>query len=111
LSALLSAMIAAQEGHQECQSFVLAQGAEVNRVGNVSPVIVEYVTAMHLLCIILLGGRQCVGGYVVISCLFNQDGSTALMIATQGGHQQCLLILLAHGADVDKSDRVRVVSC
>ncbi len=37
---------------------------------------------------------------------FNQDGSTALMIAAERGHHECLPILLAHGAEVEKARAV-----
>ena len=40
-------------------------------------------------------------------CFFiNQDGYTALMSAACAGQHECLSILLAHGADVDKANAV-----
>ncbi len=36
------------------------------------------------------------------------NGSTALMCAALEGHHECLSILLAHGAEVDKADAVSV---
>ena len=42
-------------------------------------------------------------------CL-RQGGHTALMIAAEAGHHECLSILLAHGAEVDKIDEARAVS-
>ena len=42
--------------------------------------------------------------------MFDQDGFTALMIAARYGHHECLSILLAHGAEVDKVARVSAVS-
>ena len=47
---------------------------------------------------------------VITISVFDQDGNTALMIAAQGGHHECLSILLAHGADVNKAGRVSAVS-
>ena len=37
-----------------------------------------------------------------------QNGLTALMIAALKGHHECLSILLAHGAEVDKARGVSV---
>ena len=53
---------------------------------------------------------------VVLDCYFfyryrlcmDQDGSTALMDAAGRGRHECLLILLAHGAKVNKADEVSV---
>ena len=45
-----------------------------------------------------------------LNCLcIDQNGLTALMIAGLRGHHECLCILLAHGAEVDKSSEVRAV--
>jgi hypothetical protein len=44
-----------------------------------------------------------------VSIHFDQGSRTALMSAAGGGHHECLLILLAHGAEVDKVDKVSVV--
>ena len=41
--------------------------------------------------------------------MFDQDGFTALMIAARNGNHECLSILLAHGAEVDKAARVSAV--
>ena len=38
----------------------------------------------------------------------DQDGCTALMKAAGRGHHECLSILLAHGATVNKVDEVSV---
>ena len=45
-------------------------------------------------------------------CLFfyNQDGWTALMIAASAGQLECLSILLARGAEVNKAYEVSVPS-
>ena len=42
---------------------------------------------------------------MVISIDMYQDGVTALMLAAQEGHHECLSILLAHGAEVDKVEQ------
>ena len=34
---------------------------------------------------------------------FDQRGSTALMIAASFGHEECLSVLIAHGADANKA--------
>ena len=46
---------------------------------------------------------------VITISVFDQDGNTALMIAAQEGHHECLSILLTHGAKVDKADEVGAV--
>ncbi len=45
---------------------------------------------------------------MVVVCVY-QDGTTALMIAAQEGHCECLSILLPHGAEVDKTNAVSAV--
>ena len=59
-------------------------------------------------------------GYGFISCssglLFydqyclciDQNGLTALIIAAQKGHHECLSILLAHGAEVNKAEALSI---
>ena len=45
--------------------------------------------------------------YWDLYCLYiRQDGCTAVMIATVKGQHECLSILLAHGAEVDKAIKV-----
>ena len=41
---------------------------------------------------------------------FDQGGKTALMIAAYYGYHECLSVLLAHGAAVDKANEVSVVA-
>ena len=44
-----------------------------------------------------------------MTCLcIDQNGHTALILAAQWGHQECMSILLAHGAEVDKARAVSV---
>ena len=44
-----------------------------------------------------------------LTCLcIVQNGFTALMFTANQGHQECLLILLAHGAEVDTATGVSV---
>ena len=43
-------------------------------------------------------------------CLHNEQDGAALLVAAEKGHHECLSILLAHGAEVDKADRVSAVS-
>ncbi len=38
----------------------------------------------------------------------DQNGLTALLLAAGRGHRECLSILLAHGAEVDKAEEVSV---
>ena len=40
----------------------------------------------------------------------DQDGFRSLMIVAANGHHECLSILLAHGAEVDKTTAVSAVS-
>ena len=42
--------------------------------------------------------------------MFDQNGYTALVIAALNGNHECLSILLEHGAEVDKANRVSAVS-
>ena len=42
--------------------------------------------------------------------LTDQDGRTALMDASMKGQSECLSILLAHGAEVDKANSVGLPS-
>ena len=45
------------------------------------------------------------------NCLcIDQDGSTALTLGAHEGHHECLPILLAHSAEVDRADDVSLVS-
>ena len=39
-------------------------------------------------------------------CIY-QNGSTALTLAAENGHRECLSILLAHGAEVNKARETR----
>ena len=39
----------------------------------------------------------------------DQDGCSALLLATEQGHHECLSTLLEHGAVVDKAARVSAV--
>ena len=48
----------------------------------------------------------CFSIYVV--CI-DQDGRTALILAANKGHHECLSLLLARGAEVDKSVGVSIV--
>ena len=45
-----------------------------------------------------------------LSVFIEQDGYSALIIAGANGHHECLSILLTHGAEVDKANRVSAVS-
>ena len=39
----------------------------------------------------------------------NQGNCTALMLAAEGDHNECIKILLSHGADVNMADNVSVL--
>ena len=43
----------------------------------------------------------------IVSIHFDQGSRTALKSAAGRGHHECLLILLAHGAEVNKAVKVR----
>ena len=47
---------------------------------------------------------------VVTSIDLYQDGATALIIAAEKGHHECLSILLAHGADINRTTGVSLLS-
>ena len=89
-------MIVAQKGRHECLSVLLAHGADVNMAGEVSTVGIRVEK--------LSPAVRCTHCFFV-----DKDGFTALMIAAQEGHQECISILLAHGADVKMADRVSAV--
>ncbi len=42
----------------------------------------------------------------LITMLYEQDGNTALMIATRKGHDKCVSILVANGADLNMATKV-----
>ena len=44
---------------------------------------------------------------VIIPVLSPQDGQTALMLASDGGHNDVVQLLLSSGAQVDLQDEVR----
>ncbi len=45
-----------------------------------------------------------------IVTVLDQDGLTALMVAAGEGKRECLSVLLAHGPDVNKADKVSAVN-
>ena len=98
-------MIAAQKGHHECLSILLAHGAEVDKATGVS---VRGVCSIAYLwevaCIVLKG---CVVTFLSL-CRQLQSGLTALMMAALEGHHEYLPILLAHGAEANKARTVSV---
>ena len=67
---------------------------------------------MHLLCMdsasIGWGARWMCGDQYCL--MFDQNGCSAFLIAAEEGHHECLSILLEHGAEVDKANRVSAVS-
>ena len=100
-------MMAAQEGHHECLSILLAHGAEVDKA--------DAVSVRGVCSIAYLWDVACIG--VVVEgmrynlhclCCHLQDGHTAVVMAAHKGHHECLSILLAHGAEVDKTNPVSV---
>ena len=116
---------AASEGHHKCLSILLAHGAAVDETTEVSAVtvIIICMNFAHsykgsVLPLSLRQERQFNNGCLLISfylmdcnphdLFIDQDGFTALMIAVQEGHHECLSILLAHGADVNKATAVSV---
>ena len=101
-------MMAAKEGHLQCLSILLAHGAEVDKADSVS--VGEVCSIAYLLGVACIGvaaeGMHC---NLCCLCCQLQSGCTALMIAAEGGHLQCLSILLAHDAAVDKANDVSVI--
>ena len=59
-------------------------------------------TVLHAFCFV----PNIVNTYVYRVCYYNQDGATALMAATQGGHLPIVKYLVEKGADVNKEDKV-----
>jgi hypothetical protein len=51
--------------------------------------------------------KGCVVTFLCLCCQL-KDGITALMMAAREGHHECLSILLAHGAEVNKAAAVSV---
>ena len=47
--------------------------------------------------------------YMVFTDVFTQDGGTALMNASKGGHTGAMELLLAKNADVNAKDEVRMI--
>ena len=47
--------------------------------------------------------------YMVFTDVFTQDGGTALMKASGGGHTDAMELLLAKNAYVNAKDRVRMI--
>ena len=80
---------AAEKGHHECLSILLAHGAKVDKLKEVSEVSFNGDMKHYHIGFAGIGWFQ---------------GYRALTSAAGGGHRECLLILLAHGAEADKAD-------
>ena len=109
-------MTAAKEGHHDCLSILLAHGAKVNIAREVSVVairlecmrmnMIRFISVVHYCGLLWAGfGHKCFDYHA--SCI-DQGDSTALMLAAENGHHECLSILLAHGAFVDLPNNVSV---
>ena len=86
-------------GCHECLSILLAHGAEMDKHVLVSVVMWSVLNFTNLL----------IGFSNHLSVYIKQDGYSALMIAAAKGHHECLSILLAHGAEVDRPNEASVV--
>ena len=93
--------------HQDCMIVLLAFGAEVDRLSEV------WVVDNIIYTAFFLPGRHGWNSYCRLSqphLCGDQDEVTALMPAAQFGYPECICILLAHGANVDRFGKVRI-SC
>ena len=58
-------------------------------------------------CILLYSGL--LRSFIYVVCIA-QNGCIPLILAAQKGHHECVSILLAHGAEVDKAGGVSALS-
>ena len=90
-------MYATSKGHKKCVKALLLGGADVNIPDNVSST--KAVRCLLLMLLILALVYDYI--YRII-----QDGKTALMVASLGGHNECVEALLKRGAQVKITDNV-----
>jgi ankyrin repeat protein len=83
--------MAAYNGHYECISTLIAEGANVN-------------IAMEVNYDVTVGMYEY--NFGLFYHLDEQDGETALMMATRKRHDECVSILIANGADINMAMEV-----
>ena len=89
-------LLAAQNGHQQCISALLEEGADVdaaNEQGETA--LIRAAKQGHEVCVVELISA----GADVDSA--DEDGWTPLMRAAQHGHEKCVAVLIGAGSDVD----------
>ena len=103
-------ILAAKKGLHECVSILVSNGADVNAACRVRMV-------LRLTCLAFQSGYTVVHELstsliTMFDCLVldarEQKGWTALMVAAGRAHKECIRILVANGADVNMSMRVRI---
>ena len=85
-------MMAANRGYHQCVSSLVANGADVNMVMEVS----------RCYWLVFLHAALIVHSY--------QRGLTILMMAVKQGHHECVSILAANGANVNKTVRHQLIA-
>ena len=85
-------------GHANCARTLLDKGADVNRFGANTPLMIAASNGFYKCLNILLQHRLDTINEQ------NKEGNTALMLACGNGHSRCLQLLIQAGGDVNKAD-------
>jgi ankyrin repeat protein len=105
---ITAACISAQQGHAECLSLLILNGADASKAGNsgTAPIHSACQNASYACVEILLDAN----GVDVNLPMANKFGCTPAIVASQNGHVKILALLLARGGGLDLADNYGITA-
>lgn len=96
----------AQEGHADCAKLLLAHGAKVNQLVNVSVGAEQQLPSSTSINVLITCWTSCMhqDKLVCVACMLH--GETPLLMATWYGQKEIAKLLLTYGAKVDQPNNV-----